>query len=78
MESKRTEQLAKEGWARRFTGIGPRLDEMVQLYESLGFEVRLEAPDLDELPGQVCHSCFLVESGHFYTLFTRSKQKGRF
>jgi len=61
------------GWTQRFVGVGPRLEEMAQLYRGLGFEVRLEAPSLDDLPGQACESCFLVTSQHIYALFTRPK-----
>jgi hypothetical protein len=34
--------LARAGWVRRFVVSGPRLDEMVALYLSLGLEVTLE------------------------------------
>lgn len=61
------------GWTQRFIGVGSRLEEMVQLYRGLGFEVRLEAPALEDLPGQACESCFLVTSQHIYALFTRPK-----
>jgi hypothetical protein len=38
----REAQLARDGWLRRFVASGPRLDEMVALYLSLGLDVRLE------------------------------------
>jgi hypothetical protein len=33
--------LGRDGWVRRFVASGPRLDEMVALYESLRLEVML-------------------------------------
>jgi hypothetical protein len=38
----REARLARDGWLRRFVASGPRLDEMVALYQSLGLDVRLE------------------------------------
>ena len=40
-------QLLDEGWTRRFTALGRRLNELAELYSELGFEVRLEAVDLN-------------------------------
>jgi hypothetical protein len=49
----------EEGWKRRMVASEPRLSEMVEMYESLGFEVRLEEvdpndPDWDEDECTVC------------------------
>jgi len=49
--------LLAEGWERRFLAVGPRLEEARELYERLGFQVRLEPPtdaDLREECGD-CH-----------------------
>lgn len=35
-------ELEKQGWQLQFTTDNTRLDEMVELYKSLGFEVLLE------------------------------------
>jgi hypothetical protein len=40
----RDETLAREGWERRFVAVVSRLDEASELYEQLGFAVRLEPP----------------------------------
>lgn len=42
---------AHDGWTRRFTAIGARLSEAVELYRRLGFEIRLEpaAPGSEEV-----------------------------
>lgn len=51
--------LAGDGWHRRFIGGPPRLAEMVELYESLGHEVRLESLEDDDLEDQ-CAGCRLA------------------
>ena len=40
--------MAQEGWKRRMVVSEPRLSEVVQMYEQLGFEVRLEPVDPDD------------------------------
>lgn len=65
------ERLEQQGWTQRFTGIGRRLDETVQLYEELGFEVHLEPMDSYNLPAAACKTCFLVQTGRFFILYTR-------
>ncbi|AFM24999.1 hypothetical protein [Desulfomonile tiedjei] len=66
-------KLADEGWIRRFTAEEPRLSEMKELYESLGFEVRVEAALPEE--SQDCRSCFDAGefSGKYKTIFTRGE-----
>jgi hypothetical protein len=72
-------RLADEGWVRRFTAEEPRLSEMKELYESLGFEVREEAALPEER--QDCRSCFDVGgfNDRYKTIFTRgeSVQNGK-
>ncbi len=48
--------LAAEGWERRFAVLPPRLEEMSDLYRSLGYEVRLEPVERGELPPE-CGDC---------------------
>lgn len=43
-----TAVLEEEGWRRRMVVSEPRLSEVVELYESLGFEVRLEPVDPED------------------------------
>lgn len=47
---------AQEQWERRFAAAPPRLQEMVTMYESLGYEVRLEPITPAELPAS-CDNC---------------------
>lgn len=45
-------QLQEQGWVRRFTAVGRRLNEAVELYCQLGFETLLEPAELDVARGQ--------------------------
>lgn len=60
------------GWTRRFTAIGARLQEAVELYRGLGFEVRLEAADTgseDVVDRAGCAQCFVRALAQ--TIYTR-------
>ena len=70
-------ELEREGWTRRFTASGPRLEDAVEDYRDLGLEVLL-IPILDlcaqEEPGSSsCTSCFEADDnpGSNKVLFTR-------
>jgi hypothetical protein len=66
--------LAAEGWTRRFTTMGRRLREMVELYDALGYEVRLEPEDPnDEAPSEVCEQCVVLTLAR--TIYTRRAGK---
>lgn len=60
--------LEREGWERRFVAAPPRLEEAVALYESMGFEVRLE-PVGAPVDGEPCAPCApaLARSRAVYT-----------
>ena len=66
----REEELAKEGWRKQFMTNEPRLSEAVEQYEALGFEVRLEAVDLDEDDG-TCKACLRLAPDEFKVIYTR-------
>lgn len=65
-------ELAAEGWTRRFMANGDRLEEYVNLYQSLGYEVRAESVGPDEI-GPECADCRLVLCRQFVTIYTRPK-----
>jgi hypothetical protein len=71
MDETTVKRLAKEGWTRQFTASEPRLSEAVQLYESLGFEVRLESVESAELPSAECADCYLTQLDRYRTIYTR-------
>jgi hypothetical protein len=71
----REEELAKEGWTRKFTASEPKLSEYVRMYQELGFEVHLEVVSPQEL-GQECSSCLMAECDKYRTIYTRAKREG--
>ena len=54
---KRSDKLQAAGWTRRFTAIGRRLNEAVELYRQLGFDILLDSVDLDEEETAGMESC---------------------
>jgi hypothetical protein len=60
--------LAGDGWTRRSIAALTRLDELVELYRSLGFEIRVEPLDLDDMEPR-CAGCSpdLVDCRAVYT-----------
>jgi hypothetical protein len=73
--TRREERLKAEGWTRRTVAAGPRLGEMVELYEDLGFEVRLEPFDAEEEDGD-CRACFSEDRERFKVVYTRPCNDG--
>jgi len=69
-------QLQDEGWTRRFTALGRRLNELAELYSELGFEVRLESVDLDQeeiMSAESCKDCFITMQAR--TIYIRPEVK---
>ena len=63
------EELAGQGWQRQSVNDEPRLSELVQTYEELGFEVRLEPFDPDTESG--CTECMRVQAERYKVIYTR-------
>jgi hypothetical protein len=70
-KSKKEEALEQEGWKKMTTTSEPRLTEMVELYESLGFEVRIEEVDLEF---EECTECIQLEPENTKTIYVRKKE----
>ena len=71
----RSVQLQAEGWTRRFTALGRRLNEATELYSELGYEVRLEPVNLDEeetMGTEGCKDCFVTMQAR--TIYTRPRE----
>ncbi len=65
-------ELQDEGWTKRFTALGRRLNEVAELYSELGFEVRLEPVDPDQeetMSAESCKACFVTMQAR--TIYTR-------
>ena len=52
----READLAADGWIRRVVAAPPRLDEVVELYGTLGHEVRVEPLDVEGVDER-CAGC---------------------
>ena len=77
--TKREEELIAEGWERKFVAGEPRLSEMAELYDQIGFDVLLEPlPSEEELERQgcsdgECRACFEVGRENYRIIYTRAK-----
>jgi len=77
--SKGEDALIREGWTRRFVANEPRLTESVELYQSMGYEVRLEAlPPVDcdsaDEESRECRACFKGFEDQYKIIYTRPKR----
>lgn len=64
--------LIAEGWERRFTADALRAREAIELYTSLGYEVRLEAIQPSQL-SPACGDCRVATCFAYQTIYTRKK-----
>lgn len=65
-------KLVAEGWERRFmTNVG-RMNEYLELYAALGFDVRAEPVRSDEVDPE-CNDCRLILYQQIVTLYTRQQ-----
>ncbi len=71
-DKSREEELKRQGWMRQFTTDEPRLSEAVELYRSLGFEVRLEHATFDE-ENETCKVCIQANCQKCKTIYIRRK-----
>jgi hypothetical protein len=65
------ETLISQGWEKKATYDDPRLTEMFEIYEALGFEVHLEPFNADNEDG--CTGCMGQLPDRFKTIYTRMK-----
>ena len=66
-------ELKREGWVKQFTIDEPRLSEAVELYKSLGYEVRLEEAEFNK-DNETCRPCFQVDCNKCKTIYVRQKK----
>jgi hypothetical protein len=67
--SRLLEQLKSDGWQRQFTASGSRLQEAIENYRALGFEVK--AIPARELAENGCTVCFDDEHDQTMVIFTK-------
>ncbi|MFH1373325.1 MAG: hypothetical protein ABII79_06000 [bacterium] len=71
MTANSLDKLKSEGWVQRFTASGSRLQEAIENYRELGFEVKtIPAKELDP---EGCTICFEDETDDTVVIFTRKK-----
>ncbi|UCD93879.1 MAG: hypothetical protein JSU69_08915 [Candidatus Zixiibacteriota bacterium] len=75
MEANSGDKLQAEGWVQRFTASGARLEEAIENYRMLGYEVR--TIPVKELGEDGCTVCFEDESDETVMIFTRKKSHPR-
>jgi len=63
------ETLRSEGWEPRFSASGSRLDEAIENYKNLGYEIK--TVPIKELIADGCKICFDDESDQSAMIFTR-------
>ena len=68
-----SEELEKEGWIKRTTIDEPRLSEIVEEYESLGFDVHLEPVKVEDLDEE-CRRCYQNQIDKIRTVYVRKRR----
>jgi len=66
-------QLEKDGWENRGVFDDPKLSDVVEIYEEMGFEVRLEPFEPEEESG--CVRCMMLQPDKYKTVFVRKTTK---
>lgn len=66
--------LASEGWERRFTADAQRVEEVIELYSKLGYEVRVEPVRSEEIHDD-CTDCHSLVIAKFKTVYTRRRTR---
>ncbi|GEM_PF-4570716 len=68
-------ELVAEGWERRNVASPDRVDEVRELYESLGFEVLVRPMSPDDF-GSKCNECAVTACTSYVVIYTRKKSAG--
>ncbi len=67
--------LSNQSWAKQFLASGSRLREATELYQSMGFEVRLEPATVEDF---ACSGCQPQQPAgtieDWYLIYTRPRQ----
>lgn len=71
-EKKDNLPLRGKDWERGFTIEENRVNEYVELYESIGYEVRVEYATPDE--HEECQSCFKADFNNLRTIYIKRKE----
>ncbi len=69
--AQREQEIIAQGWTRQFTTFANRVQEYIELYQTRGYEVRVENWALSPESDPSCGECALMEI--MRTIFTRKK-----
>lgn len=69
-----TQGLEAQGWVRQFDIEAQRADEYVEVYEAMGYEVRVEPMTPDLMVNEECATCLLAECDKYVIIYTRQKE----
>jgi hypothetical protein len=69
MVSDKEKTQKEEGWERGFTVEENRVAEYVELYESIGYEVRVDPATPDDT--EECQVCFKADFDNLKTIFIK-------
>ena len=69
------EELEAAGWVRRFEADTARLEEVVELYTSLGCEVTIRALEPQSFAPE-CAGCALTACARYVEVYTRLQARG--
>jgi hypothetical protein len=68
-----SKDLQKQGWTKRTISGEPRLSEIVEEYEALGFDVHLEPVNLGKIDKQ-CRICYRECFDKIKTVYVRKRR----
>ena len=71
-DKENTDPIEAEGWKRQFTVEHKRVSEYVELYESIGYEVRVEPAIPNEK--EECQVCYKIDFSNLSTIYTKRKK----
>lgn len=62
-------------WEKRNTVGKDRVDELKELYESLGFDVKIERYAGSDNADETCNVCFSGPAGEYYIIYTKRAEE---
>ena len=63
--------LEKQGWIKQTTYDDSRLNDIIEMYDEIGFEVTIAPFEPGEESG--CSACMMCQPGRYKTIYTRKR-----
>ncbi len=70
----KTQERIMSEWQQRNITEEPRLSELVEMYEDLDFDVKVETFSPDDFPGE-CSDCMKEDPGRYRVIYTKKKSE---